>query len=173
MPDSTAVPDVKKDPPKDLEKIKAQEAGLHLDRFDAETIWRLGTIARDFAVERGHAIAIEIRRGAIPVFLSTADNTSANNMDWVRKKSNSTLFFERSTYSLGLEFKHRGISVSSRYGLPERDYGTDGGCFPLRLKNAGLVGCITISGLEQRADHELAVESICKLLGKNYNDFAL
>jgi uncharacterized protein (UPF0303 family) len=157
----------------DLKKIKAQEAALHLDRFDAETIWRLGTIVRSLTVERGHAIAIEIRRGAIPVFLATSENTTANNMDWVRKKANSTLFFERSTYSLGLEFKQRGITVTSRYGLPERDYATDGGCFPLRVKHSGLVGCITISGLDQRADHELAVEALCILLGKNYKDHAL
>lgn len=158
---------------KDIAKIKEQEAALHLDRLDAETVWRLGTLVREMAVERGHAIAIEIRRGHTPVFLATFDGITANNMDWVRKKANSTLYFERSTYSMGLDFKQRGITVSSRYGLPEKDYATDGGCFPLRVKHVGVVGCLTISGLDQRADHELAVEAICTLLGKNYKELAL
>jgi len=157
----------------DLKKIKEQEASLHLDRFDAKTIWRLGTLAHELAVERGHSIAIEIRRGNMPAFLATSDATTANNMDWVRKKANSTLFFERSTYALGLDFKQRGITVTSRYGLSQSDYATDGGCFPIRVTNVGLVGCLTISGLDQRADHELAIEAICKLTGKNYKDHAL
>jgi uncharacterized protein (UPF0303 family) len=158
---------------KDIEKIKQQEAELQLERFDAATVWQLGIAARDLAESRGQKIAVEIRRGNVPAFLWTADSITANNMDWVRKKVNSALYFERSTYWLGIDFKHRGISVTTRYGLPEKDYATDGGCFPLRVKGVGLVGCLTISGLDQRADHGLAIEAVCKVLGKNYAEYSL
>jgi uncharacterized protein (UPF0303 family) len=158
---------------KDLKKIQAQENALQLDRFDMETAWRLGSIVRQLAAERGHAIAVEVRRGTLPVFFTYFEGATANNADWIRRKTNSTMHFERSTYALGLDYQQRGVSVSTRTALPERDFVTDGGCFPLRVKNAGLVGTLTVSGLDQRADHELAVEALCKLLGKNYKQLAL
>jgi uncharacterized protein (UPF0303 family) len=33
---------------------------------------------------------------------------------------------------------------------------------------AGVIGSVTVSGLPQRADHELAVEGICGELGRDY-----
>jgi uncharacterized protein (UPF0303 family) len=30
------------------------------------------------------------------------------------------------------------------------------------------VGSVTVSGLPQRADHELAIEGLCGMLGKDY-----
>ena len=36
------------------------------------------------------------------------------------------------------------------------------------MKGAGVVGSVTVSGLPQRADHELVVEALCDLLGRDY-----
>jgi uncharacterized protein (UPF0303 family) len=36
------------------------------------------------------------------------------------------------------------------------------------VKGAGVVGSVTVSGLPQRADHELAVEALCAELGRDY-----
>jgi uncharacterized protein (UPF0303 family) len=53
-------------------------------------------------------------------------------------------------------------------GLSLADYATHGGSFPLAVKGAGVVGSVTVSGLPQRADHELAVEALCAVLGRDY-----
>ena len=48
-------------------------------------------------------------------------------------------------------------------GLPLRDYASHGGSFPLTLIGAGCIGAVTVSGLPQRADHELVVEALAAL----------
>ncbi len=58
-------------------------------------------------------------------------------------------------------------------GLPISEYASDGGSFPLTVKDAGIVGSVTVSGLPQRADHELVVEALCALLGRNYSELKL
>ena len=35
-------------------------------------------------------------------------------------------------------------------------------------ENAGIVGSVTVSGLPQRDDHNLVVEALCALLGKDF-----
>ena len=36
-----------------------------------------------------------------------------------------------------------------------------------------LVGSVTVSGLPQRADHELAIEALCAVLGRDYAELKL
>ncbi len=48
------------------------------------------------------------------------------------------------------------------------DYATDGGSFPLNVEGAGVVGSVTVSGLPQRDDHNLVVEALCLMLGKDF-----
>jgi uncharacterized protein (UPF0303 family) len=53
------------------------------------------------------------------------------------------------------------------------DYATHGGSFPLTVEDAGVVGSVTVSGLPQRADHELVVEALCELLERDYTELRL
>ena len=53
------------------------------------------------------------------------------------------------------------------------DYAPHGGSFPLIVAGAGVIGSVTVSGLPQRADHELVVEALCAELGADYNALAL
>ena len=62
-----------------------------------------------------------------------------------------------------------GLSFSARYNLPEEDYAAHGGCFPLIVENAGIVGAVTVSGLPQRDDHNLVVEALCLLTHRDHN----
>lgn len=64
-------------------------------------------------------------------------------------------------------------TLSERYGLPLTDYAAHGGSFPLCVHHAGVIGAITVSGLPQRADHELVVEALCNELGRNYENLRL
>ena len=81
--------------------------------------------------------------------------------------------FHRSSYALGLELKLTNSTLAERHELPQTDYASHGGSFPLKVAGAGLIGSVTVSGLPQRADHELVVEALCGELGKNRLEFAL
>jgi uncharacterized protein (UPF0303 family) len=59
-------------------------------------------------------------------------------------------------------------TLLERYGLPVAEYAAAGGSFPLHVEGAGIVGAVTVSGLPQRDDHELVVEALCAMLGKDY-----
>ena len=76
--------------------------------------------------------------------------------------------FHRSSYAIKLELETKQSDLLQRYGLPIADYAGHGGSFPLRVSGAGVIGSITVSGLPDRADHQLAVEALCAELGSDY-----
>jgi uncharacterized protein (UPF0303 family) len=157
----------------DLEQIALQEKELQLSRLDAQMAWELGTRLRTMGVERGMKLVIDVRRFNQPLFYSALDGTTPDNFEWVRRKSNVVARFHRSTYAVGLTQKSKGTSLHERYGLPVADYASDGGGFPLAVKGAGVVGSATVSGLPQRDDHNLVVEALCGLLGRDYAKLCL
>jgi len=66
-----------------------------------------------------------------------------------------------------------GASLFEKYGLSIAEYAATWRSFPIRVQGAGVIGSVTVSGLPQRADHELIVETLCAELGKNYSQLAL
>lgn len=152
----------------DLERITRQERELVLPRLDAETAWQLGARLRTMAVERSLAVVIDIRRFGQPLFYTALEGTTPDNVEWVRRKSNAVARFHRSSYAIGLKDKLKNESIYATQGLSMADYATHGGSFPLNIDGAGVVGSVTVSGLPQRADHELVVEALCALLGREY-----
>jgi uncharacterized protein (UPF0303 family) len=157
----------------DLARIAAQERQLQFPAFSKDAAWRLGCHLRDIAVQRGLGVVIDIRRPMQPLFCAALQGTTADHADWIRRKSNVTLRFQRSSYAIGLELEQKGSTLLDRYGLAVADYATHGGSFPIRVRHAGFVGAVTVSGLPQRGDHELVVEAICTALGADYNSLRL
>jgi uncharacterized protein (UPF0303 family) len=156
-----------------MERIALQERELVLPRLDAQVAWELGTRLRTMAIERKLVLVIDLRRFGQPLFYAALDGTTPDNAEWVRRKSNVVARFHRSSYGVGLGLKLKNTSLLERQGLPVADYATDGGAFPLRLAGAGVVGSVTVSGLPQRADHELVVEALCGLLRREYAELRL
>ncbi|MGA9060858.1 MAG: heme-degrading domain-containing protein [Terracidiphilus sp.] len=152
----------------DLEKIEMQERELRLPCLDAHLAWDLGSQIRTISLGRGLALVIDVRRFGHPLFYSALDGTTPDNTEWVRRKSNVVARFYRSSYAVGLTLKTKGTTLLERYGLPAADYAADGGSFPLAVEGAGLVGSVTVSGLPQRDDHNLAVEGLCAILGRDF-----
>jgi uncharacterized protein (UPF0303 family) len=153
---------------RDLERIALQEHELRLPRLDASVAWELGTRIRTMAVERGRTLVIDVRRFGQPLFYAALDGTTPDNPEWVRRKSNVVARFHRSSYAVGLTQKLKGTSLFERQGLPLADYAVDGGSFPLSVEGAGVVGSVTVSGLPQRDDHNLVVEALCAMLGRDF-----
>jgi uncharacterized protein (UPF0303 family) len=157
----------------DLDRIAQQESELVLPRLDAQTAWELGSRLRALAAERKLAVVIDVRRFGQPLFYAAMDGTSPDNVEWVRRKSNVVARFHHSSYVAGLREKVKNQTLTESQGLPIAEYATHGGSFPLRVAGGGIVGSVTVSGLPQRADHELVIEALCGLLGKKYDDLRL
>jgi uncharacterized protein (UPF0303 family) len=157
----------------DLARIALQEQQLQFPSFDEETAWRLGGRIRSLAVSRQLGLVVDIRRFAQPLFYTALTGTTPDNVEWVRRKSNVTARFHRSSYAIGREMEEKKSNLFERYGLPLADYASHGGSFPLRVVGAGFIGSVTVSGLPERADHQLAVEALCAELGLPFETLRL
>jgi uncharacterized protein (UPF0303 family) len=152
----------------DLERVTLQENELKLPRLDEQIAWDLGLRLRSMANERNLAVVIDVRRFGQPLFYAAMEGTTPDNVEWVRRKSNVVARFHRSSYAVGLKLKAKNETLQDQQGLAAIDYATHGGSFPLTVSQAGIVGSVTVSGLPQRADHELVVEALCALLSRDY-----
>lgn len=157
----------------DLERVSLQERELQLPRLDAQVAWELGLRLRTMAQERGLPVVIDVRKFGQPLFYAALEGTTPDNAEWVRRKSNVVARFHRSSYAVGLKLKAKNETLAEQQGLPLADYATHGGSFPLATTDAGVVGSVTVSGLPQRADHELVVEALCSLLDRDYEELRL
>jgi uncharacterized protein (UPF0303 family) len=157
----------------DLERIAHQEHKLVLPRLDANFAWELGNRLRALAAERNLSVVIDVRRFGQPLFYAAMEGTTPDNVEWVRRKSNVVARFHCSSYAIGLKEKLKDETQFEAQGLPIADYATHGGSFPLTVAGAGIVGSVTVSGLPQRADHELVIEALCALLDKDYESLRL
>ncbi|KVO31003.1 hypothetical protein WJ85_19345 [Burkholderia ubonensis] len=161
------------DIPLDLQSIGAQEQALVFPRFDAARAWALGSRLHTLAASRGHAVAIDIATFGQTLFFAALAGATPDNADWVRRKRNVVAHFRRSSYAIGLRMQQAGTTLADKHGLPVTEYAPHGGAFPLTVDGAGVIGSVTVSGLPQRADHELVVEALCAELGQDYAALAL
>lgn len=157
----------------DIERVAMQEQELVLPRLDAEIAWQIGTQLRTMALERGLSIVADVRRFGQPLFYMALDGTTPDNPEWVRRKSNVVARFHRSSYGVRLKLLKQNETLPSKQGLPIADFAEHGGSFPLRVAGAGVVGSVTVSGLEGREDHGMAVEALCRVLGRDYTELRL
>jgi uncharacterized protein (UPF0303 family) len=154
----------------DLARVIHQETELRLPHFDCDDAWRLGTLLRDLAVTRKHALVIDIRRFGQPIqplFYAALAGTTPDNSRWVQRKSNVVARFHRSSYQVGLYLAQSNITFHEKYALDDADYATHGGSFPLHVINTGVIGAVTVSGLPQREDHNLVVEALSRFLDRD------
>lgn len=151
----------------DLARIFEQEQALRFGSFDPATAWELGSLLRNMAIDRGLSVAIDVHLHAMPVFYCALPGTSADNASWVRRKRAVALRFFTSSYGIGLKLSHQKTTLAEKYGLSDVEYATHGGSFPIVVDGTGCIGAVTVSGLPQREDHNMVVEALCRMLGKD------
>jgi uncharacterized protein (UPF0303 family) len=155
----------------DIALVKQQEQDLVLAQFDESVAFKLGSAIRERALAEGLSLVVDIRSWDRQLFFAATSGTSADNAEWVRRKINSVRRFQRASYRLVLE---RGEApFPPQAGADPADYVIAGGGFPIRVKGAGIIGCLTISGLPGRSDHGVAVAALCDHLGLDRADYAL
>ena len=160
----------------DIAALVIQEATLTLPGFTPDIAWQIGTTLRDLALARKYSLVIDVRRFGAPhqqLFYCALAGTTPDNQRWVQRKINVVARFHKSSYHVGRLLEQTGLSFSDRYNLPIEDYAPHGGCFPIHVAGAGIVGAVTVSGLPQRDDHNLVVEALCLVSGRDYEALKL
>ena len=149
-----------------LTQLLQEEDELQFNRFNEETAWKIGSQLVELAANESLAVTIDITRGDHQLFHASMKGTSADNDEWVKRKVRLVYRFGHSSFYMGQLLKSKGKSIKEAYLLDESDYAPHGGCFPIIVKDTGVVGTITVSGLPQEEDHKLVVRAIREYLAK-------
>jgi uncharacterized protein (UPF0303 family) len=157
----------------DIAKIAEQEATLVFPAFDEAIAFAIGSALRERGLRENLPIVIDIRTWERPLFYAALPGSTADNANWARRKRNVVQNFLRSTYRMVLEQDRPDRTFKVGHGLSVNDYVLAGGGFPVTVKGAGVIGVIAVSGLPERDDHGIVVDTLARHLGLDANALAL
>ncbi|MCT4542161.1 MAG: heme-degrading domain-containing protein [Vallitalea sp.] len=149
---------------KELERVKEGQKDLIFNAFNNDTAWTLGNMIYNKAKELGHAITISITLGGQKLFHYSFEGTAPTNDDWICRKENTVYKLFKSSYEMYLSAQLMEEDFMEYFGLPNTDYVLAGGSIPIRVKDVGVVGTITVSGLAQDEDHNFVTEVVREYL---------
>lgn len=147
-----------------LKDIEKQEQDLKFTKFDNNIALKLGLMLIEKGKKLTKPITIDVNKNGHQLFHYSFEGTSPDNDEWVRKKNNVVNRFYRSSLYIGLKLKLANKSIEEKYLISSKEYAPYGGSFPIIIKNTGIIGTITVSGLSQEEDHNLVVETIKEYL---------
>lgn len=147
-----------------LKRLLLEEEELQFTSFNEDTAWKIGSDLVAHAVTEHLPITIDITHGDHQVFHASRPGTSADNDEWVKRKVRLVYRFGHSSFYIGQLLKSKGKRLEDAYLISESQYAPHGGCFPLIVKGTGVIGTITVSGLAQEDDHQLAVWAVREYL---------
>lgn len=147
-----------------LAELAKEEAELQFNSFTNETALELGMLILKTARQEGKRVTIDIERHGQLLFHYAMEGTTPDNDQWIIRKKNVVRRFNKSSFHVGLLLQKSGKSIAERYFVDPFQYSAHGGSFPLIIKEVGVVGTITVSGLPQEEDHRLVVSVIRRFL---------
>jgi uncharacterized protein (UPF0303 family) len=157
----------------DLAIIAEQEQQLVFDRFDEDTAYQIGTYIR----EAGRAISKGLVAGVFlwdrTLFWGATAGSTSGNWSWATRKVGLVKIMFKSSYRVVLERGDKPRLLEPNWGMEPSEYAIAGGAFPVRIKGAGIIGAVAVSGLHERDDHEFARSAIARALGHPADAFAL
>lgn len=138
----------------DADRLLAEEQELQFASFTNDTAWELGQALVAAARRDGLAVTVDIRRGEQQLFHYALDGTAADNDEWIERKNRVVQRFGHSSlYMRAME----GEAFNENYLLDPTVFAAHGGAFPVIVRDVGVVGTVTVSGLPQEEDHRLVV----------------
>jgi uncharacterized protein (UPF0303 family) len=147
-----------------LAELLEQESELQFTSFSNQTAVQIGSAILAKAQNENKLIVVDIRKNGQLLFHAKMDGTGAGHDRWIERKNNVVKHFGHSSYYMHVLYKSWNTNIKDSEYLDPMEYATEGGSFPIIIKNAGPVGTITVSGLEGHMDHEMITTTLTKLL---------
>ncbi len=139
-----------------LDELEATKDDLTFDHFDQTDAFGLGTAAAAIIVDRRAPLAVAVRIGDHTVFKAALGGVSPDTDSWLRRKAATA---EKFGVSSLLVRRRVEAGVLDDSELDEATYARHGGSYPIVVEGR-VLGSITISGLEDVVDHDVAVRAI-------------
>lgn len=147
-----------------LELLQRQETELQFEEFTNETAIALGSRMAEVARKEGKPLTLDICRNGQQLFHLALPGTSADNDFWIRRKNNVVNRYGHSSLYMGTLCRAQGTTFEEKSRLDRDQYAASGGGFPVIIRNVGVVGTVTVSGLPQVEDHEFVVRMLREFL---------
>jgi uncharacterized protein (UPF0303 family) len=144
----------------ELETLLDQESQLQFSHFDEDTAWELGSLLVAEAQKLKLPLAVDIRRGDRQLFHASLKGASADNDQWILRKTRTVQRWGHSSFYMNRFLASLGKTIGEKYFVSDQEYAAAGGCFPILVRGTGLVGTVAVSGLPQEEDHRLVVRCI-------------
>jgi uncharacterized protein (UPF0303 family) len=143
-----------------------EERALMLQVFEIIDAIEIGSIAKDFGIQRTLPIAVEVRIGDWVVYHANLPGSEPENDHWISRKARVVKLKHHSTLYERVRSEERSEDWFAVNKVDEEEYAIHGGGLPLITKSHGFVGTLLISGLPQVDDHLLGVEVITEYLAR-------
>jgi uncharacterized protein (UPF0303 family) len=147
-----------------LNGLLLEEEELQFTKFNSEVAWQIGSELAARAKSDNLPITVDITQGTHQLFHFSRPGTSADNDEWVKRKTRLVYRLGHSSLYVGELLRSKGKRLEEAYLISESEYAPHGGCFPIRIKGSGLIGTITVSGLTQEDDHKVVVDTLREYL---------
>ncbi|MFQ6171573.1 heme-degrading domain-containing protein [Oryzobacter sp. R7] len=148
-----------------LEEIARQEEQVVLPALDEDVAYALGQRAVAAARDERLPVVVGLWRGDHQLFHAALPGSTADNDAWLRRKGRVVMRFERSSLALARLCRDQGTTLTEKFALPAERFSAAGGAVPLRVRSAGVVGWMGVSGLPQVEDHRFVVRMLREHLG--------
>ena len=148
-----------------FDELVRQEKELVFPAFDSAVAYEIGTALVNRARKEGKAIAVSITVARQIIFHYAFDSLGPDADNWIRRKSNVVYEYHKSSLLVGKKLAAENSSLEA-HGRNPADFMVNGGSFPIRVKGAGVIGAITVTGLPHLDDHEFIIAELAEYLGK-------
>lgn len=176
QPDLSPGPDTEFDPDSAAEqpegalrsligRIEHEITTLQFNSFSQTNALDLGLLLVELGTEDNLPIAIDIRRNGHVLFHASLAGATADNEIWVERKSRTAEQYAEPSLLVGLRGRLGGGRIEDNAWFDQSRLAAHGGAFPLYVKGTGPVAIVTVSGLPQKADHDLVVQALTSFRG--------
>jgi len=141
-------------------QIEGEMAELQFPRFTKDDALALGLELVERGKEEHLPIAIDITKGEQVLFHVALEGATPDNEGWVRAKQRTAVRYEEPSLLVGLRGRAGGGRIEDNAWFDQATYAAHGGAFPVYVRDVGAVAVVTVSGLPQKADHDLVVQAL-------------
>lgn len=144
--------------------LKKQEQQAQFQGFSEEIAFDFGSVIFGIARGKRAPVVVNIRTADRALFHAAMPGATPDNDEWVRRKSNVVLRYHQSSLLFGDTLAIKSRVINPDMGIDLMNYAGHGGSFPIRVKKAGVVAAVTVSGLPQLDDHRMIVDALDQYL---------
>ncbi|HEX2910011.1 MAG TPA: heme-degrading domain-containing protein [Chloroflexia bacterium] len=149
-----------------LAELKQEEETIQFSAFSNETALEVGLRLAEVARQEGKSITIDICRNGQQLFHYALPGTAPDNDEWIKRKNRVVNRFCHSSFYMGINYKSKNSTIQERAYLDPAEFAPHGGAFPIIIKEVGVVGTVTVSGLPQEEDHRLVVRVLREFVNR-------